>query len=171
MLSYQIFFCISQIKRSIEISIFLISTFRTSIYTVFKFQTFMNMSAAMASLGTWIEYINNTKFYTNNFSFSLQLDQQMIKSLCRYRFCQMLVLHHSLYIQIFHCNKAWFLLYYFMDDFIFIILTDLLNALMKFLYLQLLLFYVCRGSSSLTTFLLRLIFTAKAPLLSPKPFL
>ena len=132
----------------------------------------MNMSATMASLRTWIEYINNTKFYANNFGFSLQLDQQIIKSLCSYCFCQMLVLHHSLYIQIFHCNKAWFLLYDFMDDFVFIILTDMLNALMKFLYLQLLLFYVCRGRNSLTTFLLfRLIFTAKAPLLSPKPFL
>lgn len=59
-----------------------------------------------------------------------------------------------------------------MDNFIFVILTDSCYTLMKLLYLKLLLFYVCRGSSSLTTFLFsKFIFTTKAPLLSPKSFL
>ena len=111
----------------------------------------MDMSANMAGFRTWIKSVNHVHFYAYDFCFMFQLGQQAIKPLRCHSFCQMPVLHHAFDIQIFHSNKAWFLLYYFMDDFVFIILTDLLNALMKFLYLQLLLFYVCRGSNSLTT--------------------
>ncbi len=55
----------------------------------------------------------------------------MMESLCRHSLCKMPVLHHAFDIQIFHCDKAWFLLYYFVNSLILVILTDIINALMK----------------------------------------
>ena len=56
----------------------------------------MDMPAGMAGFGARIESVNDTKFYTNTFSFSLQLSQQAMKSLCRHSLCQMPVLYHAL---------------------------------------------------------------------------
>lgn len=45
------------------------------------------------------------------------------------------ILHHTFNIQIFHRNEAWFLLHYFVNRFVFIILSDFCYTLMKHLYL------------------------------------
>ena len=137
-----IHFRISQIERRIQVSVYDGSAVRTFEYSVRQFQICFQISAAMACFARRIPCIYNSQFDAVCIAFRTELRSEFVELLVCYCFRKMPVPHHAFHIQILNGDIGRLGFRDVTDTLIQIICPDVIQPLMKSLYLQLLLFYI-----------------------------